>query len=106
MIFYGQLTYNDNAEFELEDETGVINISNLLDGIYNTKEQAYIKITRKSSLLFEEDGAILKREDRDGIISNFVCGNNLDLLLFNNTDEILEIEIKKRRKNGNERNKR
>lgn len=106
MNLYGQLIYNDNAEFELEDETGIINISNLLDGIYNAKQQAYIRITKGSSLLFEEDGAIIKKQDKDGIISNFVCGNNLDLLLFNNTDEVLQIIIKKRRKYGNERNKR
>ena len=106
MIFYGQLIYNDNAEFELEDETGIINISNLLDGIHSAKQQAYIRITKGSSLLFEEDGAIIKKQDKDGIISNFVCGNNLDLLLFNNTDEVLQIIIKKRRKYGNERNKR
>ena len=106
MNLYGQLIYNDNAEFELEDETGIINISNLLDGIYNAKQQAYIRITKGSSLLFEEDGAIIKKQDSDGIVSNFVCGNNLDLLLFNNTDEVLQIIIKKRRKYGNERNKR
>ena len=106
MDFYGQLIYNDNAEFELEDETGIINISNLLDGIHSAKEQIYIRITKGSSLLFEEDGSIIRKQDSDGILSNFVCGNNLDLLLFNNTDEVLQIVIRKRRKYGNERNKR
>ena len=106
MNLYGQLIYNDNAEFELEDETGIINISNLLDGIHSAKEQIYIRITKGSSLLFEEDGAVMKKVDKDGIVSNFVCGNNLDLLLFNNTDEVLQIVIRKRRKYGNERNKR
>ena len=106
MEFYGQLIMNDDGEFELEDETGIINISNLLDGIHSAKEQIYIRITKGSSLLFEEDGSIIRKQDSDGILSNFVCGNNLDLLLFNNTDEILQIVIRKRRKYGNERNKR
>lgn len=101
MELFGQLIMNDEAEFELHTEDDIINISRLLDGVYYAKEQAYIKVVKNGKLLFEEDGGIAKKMDDDGILSSFVCGVNLDLLLFNNTDEVLDITIRKRRKNGN-----
>lgn len=94
---------NDNGQFELEDETGIINISNLLDGIYDSKLKplVYIKIIKNGKLIFEEDGGIFNHRDEQQVDSYFVCGNNLSKCLFYNTDEVLDITIKQR---GNIRN--
>lgn len=101
---FGLLTMNDDGEFELEDETGIVNITKLLENIYTLKELVYIKIMRGSSLIFQEDGSVLKKLDKDGIMSFHVCGANLDFILFYNAGETLEITLKKRgniRNNGN-----
>ena len=98
MNFFGELIYNDDAEFEIYNDTGIINISKLLESIYEKQGQAYIKVMRANSILFEEDGKVCKKIDKDGINSIHVCGMNLDLVLFENTDEILDIEIRQRGK--------
>lgn len=100
----GLLDMNDDGEFELEDEIGIVNITKLLESIHTSKKLVYIEIMRGNSLIFQEDGSVLKKLDKDGIMSFHVCGVNLDFILFYNTGEILEITLKKRgniRNNGN-----
>ena len=97
MNLFGQLIYNDDAEYEIHNETGIINLSALLEGIYNSKEkQVQIKICKGSSILFDEDGGLRKKVDEHGLLSYHICGVNLELTLFNNTDEVLEFTIIKR----------
>jgi hypothetical protein len=98
---FGKFDMNDDGEYEIQDETGIINVTQLLEGIYNTKEMVYISVMRGDSLLFEEDGAITKRKDQDGVLSFYVCGANLEYILFYNTGETLDITLKKRGKNKN-----
>ena len=98
MELYGTLDMNDDGEFELENETGFINISKLLDGIYNSQNKLiYVEIIKDGSILFQEDGGLCKKIDKDGINSFHICGMNLDLVLFNNTNEYLDITIQERK---------
>ncbi len=98
--YFGKLIYNDNAEFELRDETGFINITKMLDDIFDSglKPQVYVKVMKGTSLLFEEDGLLTICRDEDGVDSFYICGLNLDKLMFYNTEEALEITIIKREK--------
>jgi hypothetical protein len=104
MELYGKLIMNDDGEFELDTEREIINISKLLDGIYNTgsKPQIYIKIEKFGRLLFEEDGLLVKKKDEQNVESYFICGMNLSKLLFYETDEALEVVIKERKCSNNE----
>lgn len=102
MQLYGRLFIdedNDNGEFELETETGIVNISQLLDGIYTSrlKPQIYIRIEKSGSLLMEEDGGIFYHIDEQKVESFWVCGINLSRLLWDNTGEYLDITIQERK---------
>ena len=92
------LTYNDHAEFELHNEKGFLNITKILDESYNSEENilVYMNVMKVGSdrSIFEEDGGLTKKVDTDNILSYHICGNNLDHVLFYNTDEILDIEMK------------
>lgn len=103
MELYGLLIMNDNGEFELKSDNSIINISKLLDEIYNTnsKPQVYIKIMKFGRLLFEEDGGLFLRKDNQSVDSYFICGENLSKLLFYETDEELEVIIKERKCSNN-----
>jgi hypothetical protein len=99
---FGLLDMNDDGEFELEDEIiGKVNITKLLESIHTSKTLVYVEIMRGNSLIFQEDGSVLKKKDKDGIMSFHICGANLDYILFYNTGEVLEITLKQR---GNIRN--
>lgn len=104
MELYGKLFIDDNnekGEFEIETETRVVNISQLLDNIFESalRPQVYIRIMRGNSLIFEESGGLLLCRDRQGVDSYHICGLNLSKLLWDNTEEYIEIII--RRGNGN-----
>ena len=90
---------NDKGEFELETETDVVNISQLLDGVYSSrlKPQVYIRVEKNGSLLMEEDGGIFLNIDEQKVESYFVCGINLSKLLWDNTGEYLDITIQERK---------
>jgi hypothetical protein len=99
--FNGKLIMNDDGQFELETyDDGVVNITKILDGIYSPTSlkdsQVYVKVNRgNGGILFEEDGGLVKKIDKDGVNSYHICGNNIDLLMFNHTEEALEITIEK-----------
>lgn len=104
MELYGKLFIDDNnekGEFELETETRVVNISQLLDNIFESalRPQVYIRIMRGNSLIFEESGGLLLNRDEQKVESYFVCGLNLSKTLWNNTNEFLEIIIKQEGRN-------
>ena len=102
----GKLEYNDNAEYELHTELGVVNISKVLDDIFDSglRPQVDIKISKNGRLIFDEQGGLFLNMDDQRVESYFVCSLNLSKLLFYNTGENLEITIKyegKSRYNGN-----
>lgn len=105
----GYLVYNDEAEFEihriLNGAKKVDNITCILDEAYcpdiDSKVLVHTKIMKDGKLLFDEDGRLEKKIDKDGILSYFICGNNLDYLLFYNTDEFLDISIRVRVREDN-----
>ena len=106
MNLCGRLEYNDDAEFEIDDYDSIkiINISKILESIYNSEDKCtYVKISKGGLIIFEEDGGLVKKIDNQGVLSFFICGVNLDLILFNNTNEIVEFTINTKRKYNNGR---
>lgn len=99
MDLYGHLKISDNddGDFELHTEDEIINITKLLDEIHasQTKPQVFVRIMKNGRVLYEEDGLIVKKLDDQRVMSHFICGLNLSKLLWENTGEELEIEIKK-----------
>lgn len=92
---FGKLDMNDEGQFILECENETVNITEILDNIFDSslKPQVYIKILKNGRLLYDEDGLITICEDKQKVESHYVCFNNLDKLLFYETGEMLEIEI-------------
>jgi len=101
--FNGKLDMDDNGEFIIHTETGIVNISKILDDIFNSQLRplVYVKIYKNGKLIFEEDGGLFLHTDDQKVQSYFVCSMNLSKLLFYETDNFLEITIKQRRKSGN-----
>ena len=93
-----QMTDDETGEFEIVTETGTVNVSKILDNIFDSslRPQAYIKILRGNAFIFEEDGLITFCRDKQGVESYMICGMNLSKLLWDNTEERLDICIKKR----------
>jgi hypothetical protein len=90
MIKNGKLTYDDNGDYIL----GSVNISKILDKIYYADNNTInIKIMDCTKTLFNEFGTLLRKKNEDGFYSYHVLGNDLDLVLFNNTDKDLEITL-------------
>ena len=92
---FGKLDMNDEGQFILECENEVVNITEMLDNIFDSslKPQVYVKIMKCGRMLFNEDGLITISVDEQKVESHYVCFNNLDKLLFYETGEMLEIEI-------------
>ena len=97
-----QMADDESGEFEIVTETGTVNVSKILDNIFDSglRPQVYVKILRGGSLIFEESGGLLLCRDRQGVDSYFVCGLNLSKLLWDNTEEWLEIILKRNYGNG------
>jgi hypothetical protein len=101
--FNGKLIYNDDAQFEIHNGNEIINITEILDNIFDSQLRplVYVKVMKGDSLLFEEDGGIFINTDRFGINCFYICGMNLDSLLLNHENENLEITIKYEGKSRN-----
>jgi len=97
-----QMVDDESGEFEIVTENGTVNVSKILDNIFDSglRPQVYIKILRGGSLIFEEDGMITFCRDKQGVDSYFVCGLNLSKVLWDNTGEWLEIILKRNYGNG------
>jgi hypothetical protein len=95
--FNGTLIYNDNGQFEIHNGNEIVNITEILDNIFQSQLRplVYVKVMKGDSLLFEEDGGIFVNIDRFGINCFYICGMNLDALLLNHENEFLEIIIKR-----------
>ena len=103
--FNGTLIYNEDGQFEMHDSNKIINITEILDNIFDSQLRplVYVKVMKGDSLLFEENGGLFINIDRFGINCFYICGLNLDLLLLNHENEFLEITIRnegKSRYNG------
>lgn len=92
-----QMTDDQTGEFEIVTETGSFNVSKILDGIFESglRPQVYVKVMEGSSLLLEEEGGLFRHIDSQKIESYFVCGINLSKFLFDSTDRVLELVIKR-----------
>lgn len=93
--YNGKLIYNPIAEYELVYPGGMVNISSLLSKVYYSpiNNKIHIKIMNGSKTLFNEEGYLLMKKDMDDIYSFHVNGNNLELVLFENTDKYIDVEI-------------
>jgi hypothetical protein len=98
--YFGKLIYNDNGEFEIHTDTKIINITKILNDIFDSglRPLVYIKVMMGDKLLFEESGGLFINIDKFGINCFYICGLNLDALLLDYENEVLEITIKRERK--------
>jgi hypothetical protein len=95
-----QMTDDETGEFEIVTENGTVNVSSILDNIFDSglRPQVYVKVMRGNVLIFEESGGLFYCRDKQGVDSYMICGMNLDKTLWDNTGECLEITIKRERK--------
>jgi len=87
---YGKLKMNDNGEYII-DKT---NLTKLLEKIYYS-ERPFLSITVESETrtLFKSKGELYFDKDDYGIWCWHVNGDCLESVLFNHTDEVLDISI-------------
>ena len=93
---YADIEDHDNAtEYEIHSLTDIINLSNILEQIFNSENKYIeIKIMNCCKLIYEEKGNLMKYKSYDSnIIDYHINGNCLGDVLFNNTDSNLEITI-------------
>jgi len=94
--YTGKLLYNEQANYTLHSPTSdTINISDILYNIcYSSNNQIEIKIMKGCKILFNESDRLLKRIDKqNGLLSYHVNSEDLESVLFFNTEEYLDIEI-------------
>lgn len=94
IVACGKLDYSDYAQFEIINYTSATNISKILDKVYySNNNKINIRIMSGSKTLFNEDGNLLMKKDKHGIYSYHVNGECLELVLFNNVNQFIDIEI-------------
>jgi len=95
--YSGKLNYNDRGEYELDSlnpKYCSINLSELLKSIcYSYNNYIEIKILKGCKILFEESGKLVKNFDKHNIFSFHVNSEDFESVLFNNTNEFIDIEI-------------
>ena len=95
--YSGKLIYNDGNIYTLYSTTtkSTINISDILYNIcYSSNNQIEIKIMKGCKILFNESGRLLNKiDDKNGLFSYHVNSEDLESVLFFNTEEYLDIEI-------------
>jgi hypothetical protein len=92
--YTGKLIYDDFGLYQLIlSPTNIVNISSLLDLIYHTDSYLELKIMSGSKTLFNEQGSLIIKKDTEGIFGYHINGENLDKVLFYNTNNQLDIEI-------------
>jgi len=92
----GRLVYNQDANYELQSPTGIVNISEILDRIHTSSNKYIeIKIMNCCKLIFEEKGNLMKYKSYDaGVVDYHINGNCLgDVLFFNTGENFLDIAI-------------
>jgi len=95
-IYTGKLFYNEQANYTLYFPTSdTINISDILYNIcYSSNNYIEIKIMKGCKILFNESGRLLNKiDDKNGLFSYHVNSEDLESVLFFNTEEYLDIEI-------------
>jgi len=97
IIYTGKLSYNEQANYIIYSPTtkSTINISDILYNIcYSSNNQIEIKIMKGCKILFNESGRLLNKiDDINGLLSYHVNSEDLESVLFNNTEEYLDIEL-------------
>jgi len=95
--YSGKLSYNEQANYIIISPTtkSTINISDILYNIcYSSNNQIEIKIMKGCKILFNESGRLLNKIDKqNGLLSYHVNSEDLESVLFFNTEEYLDIEL-------------
>jgi len=96
-LYSGKLSYNEQADYIIYSPTtkSTTNISDILYNIcYSSNNQIEIKIMKGCKILFNESGRLLNKIDKqNGLLSYHVNSEDLESVLFFNTNEYLDIEI-------------
>lgn len=95
ITYSGRLTYNQDAEYELDSFTSIINISKILDSILDSNSKYIeIKVMNGCKLLCEEQGNLMKYKSYStGVVDYHINGCCLGDILFDNTESYIDIEI-------------
>ena len=95
--YSGRLVYNQDGLYEIYSPTtkSTTNISDILYNIcYSSNNQIEIKIMKGCKILFNESGRLLNKiNNKNGLLSYHVNSEDLESVLFFNTNEYLDIEI-------------
>lgn len=87
---YGKLKINDNGEYIIDR----INLTKVLEKIYYSKSPfLFITVESETRTLFKSKGELYFDKDDYGIWCWHVNGECLESVLFNHTDEVLDISI-------------
>jgi len=93
----GKLIFDDNGDYIIISPTtkSTINISDILYNIcYSSNNQIEIKIMKGCKILFNESGRLLNKINKqNGLLSYHVNSEDLESVLFYNTEDFIDIEI-------------
>ncbi|MDD4778977.1 MAG: hypothetical protein PHT02_00040 [Tissierellia bacterium] len=88
--------YQDRLEYHFYDRKipESIDINDILESYYDSHEEIYILIATEYKMVINETG-ILHKNKIAGITTYFINDINIELLLFELTDQIIQIQIKR-----------
>ena len=95
-VYEGRLEYDQDGAYVIHNHNTntVFSLSSLLFKIYYAPiNRIKIKIMNGCKTLFNEDGNLYLKRGVNGIYGYHVNGMDLESILFNNTDEYLEVTI-------------
>jgi hypothetical protein len=93
--------YQDRLEYHIYDNklpypvcTESIDINEILESYYISGEEIYLKIENNDGIIISGTGK-LRSSFRNGVIKYFINDVDLETILFNHTEEVIHIEIKR-----------
>jgi hypothetical protein len=93
--------YQDRLEYHIYDNklpypvcTESIDINEILESYYISGEEIYLKIENNDGIIISGTGK-LRSSFRNGVIKYFINDVDLEMILFNHTEEVIHIEIKR-----------
>lgn len=91
----GKLVYNDDGKYELHMADGILCLSDILAEAYYSAASNHInlQIMDRDKILFQENDIIYRKPNQYGVYSYFIAGNDLETVLFDNTDKIVEVKV-------------
>jgi len=91
----GKLVYNEEGKYDVEMLNEVFCLSDVLAEAYYSAASNHInlQIMDRDKILFQENDIIYRKPNQYGVYSYFIAGNDLETVLFDNTDKIVEVKV-------------